>query len=418
MRRLGIFLDSSAAMSNEKSDFKPTSLLFSIRLLEAFIPDFLRRNTLGSASVFELRDGICQQIAPVVGKWSANPHQIVGDIQHRFQQKSAALGSGTASVVNALRVMCCELGAEGGAHGHQVNKSNNTNNNLSSSLSGFSGHCSSSALLITSAITLVDAADVFASIDQVVKLGIKVDVLSLCGAPHVLETLCQRTGGQLLCPVVPSQSLGMILQIAQPTWILSKNNNVNGVRRDRNENSDDVVDGEKMKGGSSSSKSKDSRMSMTPVALYHDANAGVPSQCPLCKSPQEFRGFPRSCVSCGLLSLSEVQWRTSRAEASSSRIVAISHNNNNNHHVSCRGICGAGPNSASCVSSKTIYVDDDEQQSHSHVSDGANSGNQAKTVYFTLRCLNCRAPFCSGCARLFSGTVKMCPCCAVMLEDI
>src|SRR3989338_10713585 len=136
---------------------------------------------------------------------------------------------------------------------------------------------------------------------------------------------------------------------------------------------------------------------MAPVALYHDANAGVPSQCPLCKAPQEFRGFPRSCVSCGLLSLSEVQWRTSRAEASSSRIVAISHerqqqqqqdNNfsNNNHHVSCRGICGAGPNS-SCVSSKTIYVDDDEQQHHSHVSEGANSGNEARTVYFTLRCL-------------------------------
>src|SRR3989338_340920 len=62
---------------------------------------------------------------------------------------------------------------------------------------------------------------------------------------------------------------------------------------------------------------------MAPVALYHDANAGVPSQCPLCKAPQQFKGFPRSCVSCGLLSLSEVQWRASRAEATAGKIVAV-----------------------------------------------------------------------------------------------
>jgi len=55
-------------------------------------------------------------------------------------------------------------------------------------------------VVVTGSVTFVDPRDVFAVIKAVARLRIRVDVVSLCGAPYILQHTASATGGPLHCP--------------------------------------------------------------------------------------------------------------------------------------------------------------------------------------------------------------------------
>ncbi|CBZ27499.1 conserved hypothetical protein [Leishmania mexicana MHOM/GT/2001/U1103] len=195
MLRTVLLLDGSDAM-NSSSDYLPNYLLAMRPPLLRLVERYLDSTPLASLGVVVMRDGISHRLLPC----TTNRNEIVDVLERDVFLHG---GSGNMSMENGLRVAMSEL-----VDMREVAALAATTAKKSSSVgaqnprAAWKGSATQlNVIVLTASVTLIDPTDVFAVVNIMAALSIRISVVSLVGAVHVFDVCTVETGGTLYCPL-------------------------------------------------------------------------------------------------------------------------------------------------------------------------------------------------------------------------
>lgn len=205
MRRAVLVLDGSESM-NSSTDFQPNRLLALWPLVTHFASAFLEADPVARMSIIVARDGVARRVCAATSSAESLAHAIE-------EGYVAPRGSGAFSLENCVQAVAAELGdvmmPMPGAEPVDSGRGRRPPQPAGDSVDPSTPRQSSFAevILVCGSVTSVDAGDVLKTIDSFVHRGLAVgvvpcwNVISLDGAPHILNHIATATGGVLQCPM-------------------------------------------------------------------------------------------------------------------------------------------------------------------------------------------------------------------------
>ncbi|CAJ1025872.1 von Willebrand factor type A domain/Ssl1-like, putative [Leishmania lindenbergi] len=238
MLRTVLLLDGSDAM-NSSSDYLPNYLLAMRPPLLRLVEGYLDSTPLASLGVVVMRDGISHRLLPC----TTNHNEIVDVLERDVFLHG---GSGNTSMENGLRMAMSEL-----VDMREVAALVSTAAKKPSSIaavnprSAWKGSATQlNVIVLTASVTLIDPTDVFAVVNVMAALSIRINVVSLVGAVHVFDVCTAETGGTLYCPLNYGHLLHIVDELSAATSLVRNKKHQRGGRRQRvkrpREESDDV----------------------------------------------------------------------------------------------------------------------------------------------------------------------------------
>ncbi|KAG5478064.1 hypothetical protein LSCM4_05463 [Leishmania orientalis] len=196
MLRTVLLLDGSDAM-NSSSDYLPNYLLAMRPPVLRLVERYLDSTPLASLGVVVMRDGISHRLLPC----TTNHNEIVDVLERDVFLHG---GSGNTSMENGLRMAMSELVdmREVAALAATAAKQPSSSVSSRDPRAAWKGSATQlSVIVLTASVTLIDPTDVFAVVNLMAALSIRISVVSLVGAVHVFEVCTAETGGTLYCPL-------------------------------------------------------------------------------------------------------------------------------------------------------------------------------------------------------------------------
>ncbi|CBH13726.1 DNA repair and transcription factor protein,putative [Trypanosoma brucei gambiense DAL972] len=204
MLKTVLLLDGSEAV-NCSLDYLPTRLIALRPQLNKFVHTYLDANPLASLGVVVMRDGVAQRLIPC----TTNATDIVQTLELKYFRFG---GSGAMSLENGLRMALSELvDLRRIAKRLRENNSGSTGSDVQEDVTS-----RLRIVLASSSVTIVDPLDVFAVQKIVAQLRVRVDVISFCGAVHVLQEAAVLTGGSLHTPMNYEHLTEILRHLASP----------------------------------------------------------------------------------------------------------------------------------------------------------------------------------------------------------
>lgn len=186
MLKTALILDGSKAMDSS-ADFVPTRILALHPLVTSFVSRYLSSTPLATLTAVVARDSLAHCVAPL----SSSSEVLLDALDKRYFLVG---GTGSFSLESGLRVAFSEL----------------------IDLKQTRRNATLRAVLVTGSVTVLDGTDVNSFLPLLKRAGVRVDVVSLCGAVHVLSEVVAATGGVFYCPT-NYQHFGEIMSLlAQP----------------------------------------------------------------------------------------------------------------------------------------------------------------------------------------------------------
>jgi hypothetical protein len=215
MRRVVLVLDGSEAM-NQAADLLPTRLLAVWKPVALMAAAYLEVEPVARMSVVVLRDGIARRVCA--------PTSNAEDVAHAILTKYAdPKGSGVFSLANGLQALMAEFGDALDDPFAVSQKRHNAESGVRDGIGSSEGNrtavginaSNAEVILVCGSVTTIDAVDVFKLIETYCArfntgydanskcyVGVPpVHVISLDGAPNVLQHLAAATKGDVSCPI-------------------------------------------------------------------------------------------------------------------------------------------------------------------------------------------------------------------------
>ncbi|KAG5503511.1 hypothetical protein JKF63_05651 [Porcisia hertigi] len=196
MLRTVLLLDGSDAMNNN-SDYLPNYLLAMRPPLLRFVERYLDSTPLASLGVVVMRDGVSHRLLPC----TTNHNEIVDALERDYFLHG---GSGNTSMENGLRMAMSELVnmREVAALTEAAAKTSSSSIAARDPRAAWKGSATQLNIIVfIASVTLIDPTDVFAVVNIMAALSIRISIVSLVGAVHVYEVCAAQTGGTLYCPL-------------------------------------------------------------------------------------------------------------------------------------------------------------------------------------------------------------------------
>ncbi|CAJ1989249.1 Ssl1-like [Leishmania donovani] len=195
MLRTVLLLDGSDAM-NSSSDYLPNYLLAMRPPLLRLVERYLDSTPLASLGVVVMRDGISHRLLPC----TTNRNEIVDVLERDVFLHG---GSGSTSMENGLRMAMSELVdmREVAALAAATAKKSSSFAARNPRAAWKGSATQLNVIVLTASVTLIDPTDVFAVVNIMAALSIRISVVSLVGAVHVFDVCTVETGGTLYCPL-------------------------------------------------------------------------------------------------------------------------------------------------------------------------------------------------------------------------
>eukprot|EP00758_Cryptobia_borreli_P002765 Tbor_TRINITY_DN3267_c0_g2::TRINITY_DN3267_c0_g2_i1::g.23729::m.23729/K03142/TFIIH2, GTF2H2, SSL1; transcription initiation factor TFIIH subunit 2 len=178
-----LVIDGSATMGLPCHELPPTNTIGLRPFISEFVNMYLSKSPLALLSAVTMRDGDAHIVAPLTSSRDA----LMTQLETKY---FLVPPSGMMSLENGLKVSLSTLGID-------------TNENIEQESDTEALTFQRRILVVTGSVSVIDPGDVasFVQTQCIDKHRVKIDIISLIGAPHILAHVSKQTGGTLSCPL-------------------------------------------------------------------------------------------------------------------------------------------------------------------------------------------------------------------------